>query len=147
MELPDTRKVLASFEGKHIPTEWAKREAEVRKRANEQNAEERKKRPRRSGVGFLGSSLGIQGNQGQLPPGEMSISEAQEKGLTLHDIIRQRGQKQYEALEKEIRDNAEEWMKMLKEDEEKMKEEQMKGFKQGLWGWFGSKEEKDEKKK
>ena len=147
METEDTRKSLASFQGKHIPTEFALREAEMRKRFNEQVAEDRKKRPRRSGLGFLGSSLGIRADQGlmQLPPGEISIGEGAEKGMMLQDIIRQRGQKQYEALEKEIRDNSEEWMKQLKEEDERMREESVKGLKQGIFGWWRGKDESDKK--
>jgi import inner membrane translocase subunit TIM50 len=59
MAYPDVRKTLETFEGKHIPTEFARREAIARKRFQEQLAEEQKKRPKHSGVGFLGKALGI----------------------------------------------------------------------------------------
>jgi mitochondrial import inner membrane translocase subunit TIM50 len=147
MGFDDTRKVLGSFKGKHIPTEFALREAEARKRFNEQLTEERKKRPRRSGIGALGSALGISTNpSASALSGQMSLSEGFEKGMMLHDQIRAQGQKQYEAFEKQIRDNEAEWMREIKREEEKWKEEQMKGMKQGFMGWFGGSGNKDEKK-
>lgn len=147
MGLDDTRKVIASFDGKHIPTEFALREAEARKRFEAQMAEERKKRPRRGGLGSLGSKLGMGANSGLMspPPGEMSLTEGFEKGMMLHDIIRARGQKAYEALDKEIRENTDEWMKLIAADDEKNKEEGMKQMKEGVMGWFagGRKSEND----
>ena len=135
----DTRPVLASFKGKHIPTEFARREAESRKRFNEQMALERKGRPKRSGIGVLGSSLGISADKGlmQLPPGELSLTEALDRGLMLHDQIRERGKRAWEAMEKDIKENEADWMRLIKEDEEKMKEEGMRQMKQGFFGWFG----------
>ena len=146
MGLDDTRKVIASFQGKHIPTEFALREAETRKRFNEQNSIQRRS-GRRFNMGSLGSSLGIRADQGlmQLPPGEMSVTEGLERGMMLHDIIRQRGQKNYEAMEKEINENKEDWLRMQKEDEEKQRQEQMQGLKKGIFGWWrGDGEEKED---
>ena len=140
IEIDDTRKVLASFRGTHIPSEFARREAEARKRFDEQMAQERKGRPRRSsGLGFLGSSLGITADKGLMvpPPGEMSLTEALDRGMMLHDRIRERGKREYERIEKDIRENEAEWMRQIKEDEEKAREEGMKQMKQGFFGWFG----------
>ena len=68
---------------------------------------------------------------------EQSLSEGFEQGKMLMDQIRERGQKVYEALDKQIRENGEEWLREAAAEEEKMKEEQMKGMKAGLTGWFG----------
>lgn len=140
----DTREVLKSFAGTHIPTEFAAREAKVRERFERQLADEKAKRPRRSGVGFLGSALGIKTVPGGMDgmQGE-GFSEGFEQGKMLQDQIRERGQKQYEMLEREIRENGEKWLKEMAAEEEKAKEETMKGMKAGMTGWLpGSSKEK-----
>lgn len=138
MELTDVRQVLASYEGKDISTEFAKREAQMRAKFNAQMAQSHSKHTKHS-IGGLASMFGIK-NEGMRPDGMMSISEGAEKGLMLHDQIRQRGQWAYEELEKQIRQNGEKWMKEMQAEEEKAKEEYMKGMKSGLTGWFGKKE-------
>lgn len=143
MDFDDTRTVLKSFDGKHIPTEFAARESSARERFQAQLAADRAKRPRRSGLGFLGNVLGIK----PAPPGvmidpvtgqvEQTLSEGFEQGKMLQDQIRERGQKQYEILEKELRENGEKWLKEMAAEEEKAKAEQMKGVTAGFSGFFG----------
>ena len=135
----DTRTVLASFQGKHIPTEVSRREQAARQRFNEQLAVERAKRPKRSAGGWLGNALGIKGTD-MIPrfEGEQSLSEAQEQGKMLQDIMRERGQKNYELIEKDIRENGDSWLKEMAEQQEKQMKESVKGMKAGLTGgWFG----------
>lgn len=136
MGLPDTRKVLESFKGKHIPTEFAVRETQARKRWKEHMATE--KRSRRGGIGMIGSALGIKPDQGVSIPGQISLSEGLAQGKMLHDLIREQGQKQYEAFEKQIRENQDQWMEDIKKDEERMREEGMAQMKQGVFSWFGT---------
>ena len=163
MGTDDTRPVLKSFEGTHIPTEFAAREAAARKRFNEQLALERQKRPRRSAGGFLGSLLGISpgaaGGAGGMvmmepgPDGEPRPvpvprpGEGFEQGKMLHDQIRERGQRQYEIVEREIRENAEKWMREIAAEEEKFKRESVKGLTSGFKGWFGMGKEEEEGEK
>lgn len=138
MAYSDVRKAIKSFEGTHIPTEFARREAVARKRFQEQIEEERKKRPKHSGLGFLGNALGIKsGGMMVMTDGEQSPAEAFAQGKMLQDQARERGQRNYEALEKEIRENGEKWLKEEAAQEEKMKEEGMKAMKTGFAGWFG----------
>ncbi len=137
MGFTDTRTVLKSFEGKHIPSEFAKREAIAREHFEKQLAEERAKRPKRSGVGLLGSILGIKPQGSGLDGTEQTAAEGFERGKMLQDQIRERGQKQYEMIEREIRENGEKWLKEMAQEEEKAKEEQMKGMKTSLSGFFG----------
>jgi len=138
MAFPDVRKAIKSFEGSHIPTEFARREAIARAKFQEQLAEERKKRPKHSGLASLGSALGIKGgNMMVMTDGEQSPAEAFAQGKMLQDQARERGQKNYEALEREIRENGEKWLKEEALAEEKMKEEGMKAMKSGFTGWFG----------
>lgn len=136
MGLSDTRAVLKSFEGKHIPTEFAAREAVARKKFEEELAKERAKRSHRIGKGLLTAVMGGRGAAG--PDGlEQTAAEAIEQGKMLQDHIRERGQKQYEALEKEIRENGEKWLKEMAAEDEKFREEQMKGMKSSLAGYIG----------
>lgn len=138
MAYSDVRKAIASFEGQHIPTEFAKREAVARKKFQEQIEEEKKKRPKHSGVGFLGNALGIKHQSMMMDPTEQTPSEAFAQGKMLQDQARERGQKNYEMLEREIRENGEKWLKEEAALEERAKEEATKAMKTGFTGWFGS---------
>lgn len=136
MGLTDARTVLKSFEGKHIPTEFAAREAVARKKFEEQMANERVQRSHRVGKGLLTAVMGSRAGAG--PDGlEQTAAEAIEQGKMLQDHIRERGQKQYEALEKEIRENGEKWLKEMAAEDEKFREEQMKGMRSSLAGFIG----------
>lgn len=134
MDFMDVREVIKSFSGKHIPTEFASREAVARERFQQQLAEERAKRPKRSGVGLLGSALGIKPMAADGM--EQSFSEGFAQGKTYQDQVRERGQKGYEILEKEIRENGEKWLKEMAAEEKKLQEEAMKGMKSGVLGFF-----------
>ena len=146
MGLSDTRSVLKSFEGKHIPTEFAAREAVARRRFEEQLAEERGQRSKRVGKGLMNSLLGIRPGTG-VDGSEQSPTEAFEQGKMLQDQIRERGQKQYEALEKEIRENGEKWLAEMAAETKKMTDEQMKGMRNSLTSMFVGGEVDDPEKK
>ena len=136
MNFEDLRSVLKSFEDKNIPTEFARREAIAREKFQKQVAEERAKKPKRS-MGFLSS---LTGGQSQMvgPDGTPlpSWSDGIEQGKTYQDLVRERGQKQYQLLEKEIKENGEKWLKEMAEEEKKLNEEAMKGMKSSLTGYF-----------
>lgn len=136
MGLTDTRTVLKSFEGKHIPTEFAAREAVARRKFEEQMSKERGQRPHRLGKGLLDTVMGGRGGAGA-DSFEQSAAEAFEQGKMLQDYIRERGQKQYEMLEKEIQENGEKWLKEMATEEEKMMEEHTKGMKTSVAGFLG----------
>ena len=131
----DTRQVIKSFEGTHIPTEFARRESKIREKLQKENAETKAKRPKRT-VGFLGNVLGTKPQGGGIDGMEQSLSEGFEQGKTFQDQVRERGQKQYEAMEKEIRENGEKWIKEMAEEEKKMSEEAMKGMKSSITSVF-----------
>lgn len=137
MAYADVRKAIQSFDGTHIPTEFGKREAIARKKFEEQLAEQKKKAPKRSGLGILGKSLGIKHQNLMVDPSEMTPAEAFAQGKMLQDLAREVGQKRYEALEKDIRENGEKWLKEEADMMEKDKEEQMKAMKSGVTGFFG----------
>ncbi|EZF28735.1 hypothetical protein H109_01477 [Trichophyton interdigitale MR816] len=137
MGIDDVRPVLKSFEGTFIPAEFAKREKAMRDKFEKQLAEERAKRPKHS-VGSISSLFGIKPAGSSIAGLEDGQSGGIEEGKMLWDQIRERGQKQYEMIEKEIRENGEKWLAEMAAEEEKAREEQMKGMKNSLTGFFGS---------
>ena len=127
----DTRAILKSFEGVHIPTEYEQRIETLRAQFNKQMEEERGKRPKRS-VGFLGSLIGAKQQDGMEP----SLSEGFEQGKILPDQIRERGLRGYEHIEREIRENGAKWLKEMEAEEKKAMEESMKGMKSSITNFF-----------
>ncbi|EON67267.1 hypothetical protein W97_06520 [Coniosporium apollinis CBS 100218] len=142
MGIADVRTVIKSFEGKPIAQEFARREAKAREAFQKALAEEKAKRPKHSGTGWLLGALGMKpqagAQAGGLVIGDQSAAEGFEQGKMLSDQIRERGQKQYEAMEKEIRENGEKWLKEMEMEEKKAQEEQLKSMKSGFTSWFGS---------
>lgn len=72
-----------------------------------------------------------------MDPNDITPAEAFAQGKMLQDLARERGQRNYEALEKEIRENGEKWLKEEAAHEEKQREEGMKQMKTGFLGYFG----------
>ncbi|KAL8708356.1 MAG: hypothetical protein Q9220_006736 [cf. Caloplaca sp. 1 TL-2023] len=159
MGLTDTRDVLKSFQGTHIPSEYSRRENIAKEKFQQQFAAENAKSRRRTstsgggggGGGFL-SSLGFGAGGGAAAAArggmeaEETLTEGFEKGKTYMDQVRERGQRQYEVLEKEIRENGEKWLKEMAAEEKKMQEEAMRGMQGkvlgGFWGGGGEGEKK-----
>jgi import inner membrane translocase subunit TIM50 len=141
MQYADVRKVLKSFEGKHIPTEFARREAIARREFNKQLAEKSKnKKP--SGMGALGNLLGLKPSKMSMTmpvDGEQDPLEAFSQGKMIQDIARERGQRNYLALEKEIRENGEKWLKEEQLAMEKAQQEAMNSMMGSFSGIFSSK--------
>jgi import inner membrane translocase subunit TIM50 len=147
MGVQDVRTAIKSFEGKDIATEFAKREAKAREAFKKKLEEEKAHRPKRSAGGMLMGALGLKAQNQNLPPGELSLSDAVEQGKMLQDLYRERAQKQYEAMEKEIRENGERWLKEMAEEEKKLQEEHMKSMKSGMFSWLGKPESSSGEKK
>ena len=129
----DTREVLKSFKGTDLPTEFARREALHREKFLKELEERKTKRPRRSSA-VLGNILGAK-PQGSLD-GLESLSEAFDQGKTYNDLVRERGQKQYEILEREIQENGEKWLKEMAEEEKKAQDDAMKSMKSNFTSVF-----------
>lgn len=140
MSTEDVRPVLKSFQGTSIPEEFARRENIAREKFNAQLAVERAKRPKAS-LGSLGSALGIKSSPamggGMVLADGQSVAEGLAQGKMLSDQIREQGQKQYEYLEKQIREHGEQWLKEEEEENKKMMEAQMAEMKKGAASWFG----------
>ncbi|KAF2404447.1 NIF-domain-containing protein [Trichodelitschia bisporula] len=137
MGIDDVREAIKSFEGKHIPTEFARREAIAREEFNKQFAAEKAKKPRKSGLGFVQSALGLKNQGGLALDDGRPISEGLAEGKMYSDLIREQGMKRYQALEKEIRENGHKWLKEEAEMEKKMQEEQLKSMKSGVKSFWG----------
>lgn len=134
MGIEDVRPVLKSFEGTNIPIEFAKREKAMRERFEKELADEQKRRPR-SGLGSLAAALGLKSPRSTLD--EQSPSEGLIEGKMLWDQIRERGQKNYELIDREIRVNGEKWLAEMAAEEEKLRDEQMKSMKDSVSSLFG----------
>lgn len=130
MQYSDVRKVLKAFDGKHIPTEFSRREAIARKEFNAQLAA-KAKHSKPSGFGALTSALGMKSSNMSMtvaPEGEQNPNEAFAQGKMLQDIARERGQRHYEAMERDIRQHGETWLKEQKEAMDKVQKEAMENM-------------------
>ena len=134
MGVDDVRPVIKSFDGTVIPVEFAKREKAMRERFEKELGEEKKKKPS-IGIGSFASALGLKSTR--TLDGEVSPSEGLAQGKMLWDQSRERGQKNYELIEREIRENGEKWLAEMAAEEEKARQEQMKSMKGSFTGMFG----------
>jgi import inner membrane translocase subunit TIM50 len=137
MQYSDVRKVIKSFDGTHIPTEFARREALARAEHNKRV--QAKSSRGGGGMSWLSSHLGLKPSNMSLmvaPEGEENPQEAFAKGKMLQDIARERGIRNYLMLEEEIRKNGEKWLKEEQEALEKAQKEAMKTMKSSFFGWF-----------
>ncbi|KAF2458342.1 hypothetical protein BDY21DRAFT_414697 [Lineolata rhizophorae] len=139
-------------DGTTLPVEFAQRESRARAEFEKQLAEWRAKRPKHSGASWLAGALGLKpANMSLMVPvgGEESAAEAFTKGKMPSDVIRERGQRQYEMLEKDIRENGEKWLREMAEEEKRLQEEQMKSWRgsMGLFGGGGQQGGQQEEKK
>ncbi|KAF2711884.1 HAD-like protein [Pleomassaria siparia CBS 279.74] len=134
----DVRNAIKSFEGKDIPTEFARREAKMREEFNRDLAAEKAKKPKHSLGGAVMGSLGIGKQSGMVLADGTSVSEGLAQGKMMSDLYREIGQKNYEAMDKEIRENGEKWLKEMAEEEKKLQEEAMKSMKSSAFSWLGS---------
>ncbi|KAJ5094152.1 hypothetical protein N7456_010013 [Penicillium angulare] len=139
MGVEDVRPVLKSFEGSDIPAEFTKREKAMRERFEKELAEEKKKKPSLS-MGNVASALGLKSTR--TLDGEVSPSEGLAQGKMLWDQIRERGQKNFELIDREIRENGEKWLAEMAAEEEKARQEQMQSMKGSFTGMFGAGGEK-----
>lgn len=129
MGFDDARTVLKSFEGKYIPAEFARREKLLREKFEAER--KTKGKPKRS-LGF-GSVF-----KSQSPDGLPSTEEAMAEGKMIWDIIRERGQRNYQEIERNIRELGPKWLAEREAEEKRLQEEAMKNMTRGgFGGWFG----------
>lgn len=131
MGVEDVRTLLKSFEstkGDEIPAKFAEREKALRERFNKLMEEEKKKKPSINMGTIISAVSGSSSSQSDKMP---------------WDLLREQGQKNYEMIETQIRENGETWLKEMAEEEEKARQEQMKGMKSSFTGMFGANSEKE----
>lgn len=141
MDYSDVRKVIKSFEGTDIPTEFARREAIARAEHQKRLAAMRgnKAKPNQGGMSWLSGMLGLKPSNMSLmvpPEGEENPAEALASGKMLQDIARERGIRNYKMIEEEIRKNGEKWLKEDQEMMEKAQKEAMKSMQSSFTSWF-----------
>ncbi|KAI5304849.1 mitochondrial inner membrane protein required for protein import [Ascosphaera atra] len=119
--IDDVRTVIKSFEGTHIPTEFARREKIMREKWAERVAEDRKNKPKRS-VGGIAALFGVKPPAQDPVTGSMAGEDPEKMIL---DLIRERGQRNYEFMDREIRVNGPKWLAEMEAEEEKMRQLQV----------------------
>ncbi len=128
MEYSDVRKVLKSFEGKDIPAEFARCEAIARAEHKKRLEAVRGKRAAPGGgMGWIAGLIGLKpaaiGDNNPDDPREALL-----EGKMLQDIARERGIKNYEYMEEQIRKNGAQWLKEDQEAQERAQKEAMKSL-------------------
>jgi len=138
MGVADVRAALASFAGTHIPTEYARREAQLRKQlAGSVGGGAAAAKPRFHLGAAIAGALGLKPQGGLVTDDGKSVGEGLAEGKMLQDQIRERGLRQYEALEREIREKGEAWLREEKELEARLQADQMKSMKTSFFGIWG----------
>lgn len=140
MGFDDARTVLKSFEGKYIPAEFARREKLLREKFEAER--KTKGKPKKSlGLGGLFKQ--------QSPDGLPSTEDAMAEGKMLWDVIRERGQRNYMELDRNIREEGAKWLAEREAEEKRMQEEAMRNMTRGgfLPGWLGGGKTEEEEKK
>lgn len=132
----DVRQVLKSMQGKEIPVEYARREAKLREQFQMDVAEQKKKSSRSAGGMFM-KSLGLDAQKPGMVLGDQNISQGMAEGKMMIDMYRDFNRQNYEHLDKQIRENGDQWLKEMAEEEKKMQEAQLKDMKAGAFGWLG----------
>lgn len=132
----DVRQVLKSLEGKDIPAEYARREAKLRDQFLQDIAEQKRK-SRGSAGGMFMKSLGLDAPKPGMVLGDQNLSQGMAEGKMMIDMYREFNKQNYEHLDKQIRENGEQWLKEMAEEEKKMQEAQLKDMKAGAFGWLG----------
>ncbi|KAK1910411.1 hypothetical protein P3342_006688 [Pyrenophora teres f. teres] len=70
--------------------------------------------------------------------GDQNISQGMNEGKMMIDMYREFNKQNYIHLEKQIRENGEQWLKEMADEEKKMQEAQIKDMKAGAFGWLGA---------
>ncbi|XPT04649.1 mitochondrial inner membrane protein required for protein import [Ascochyta lentis] len=134
----DVRQVLKSMEGKDIPTEYARREAKLRE-AFQRDLAEQKKKTKGSAGGMFMKSLGLDAAKSPgMQLGDQNISQGMSEGKMMIDMYRDFNIQNYQHLDKQIRENGDQWLKEMADEEKKMQDAAMKDMKAGAFSWLGA---------
>jgi import inner membrane translocase subunit TIM50 len=70
--------------------------------------------------------------------GDQNISQGMNEGKMMIDMYREFNIQNYQHLDKQIRENGDQWLKEMAEEEKKMQEAAMKDMKAGAFSWLGA---------
>jgi import inner membrane translocase subunit TIM50 len=130
MGVDDVREALKTFNGKDVARTFAQREAAMR-------AEIKRMRELEVSRGGAKRGGGLAGLLGGGATGAMQQPLPDDK--TIFDLIREEGMRRYRAIEKEIKDNGEKWLRdeaeMMKKFEETSAKDMKQSFLGGLSKW------------
>ncbi|KAF1916579.1 NLI interacting factor-like phosphatase-domain-containing protein [Ampelomyces quisqualis] len=132
----DVRTVLKSMQGKDIPPEYARREAKLRAAFNRDLAEQKRKSKGSAGGMFM-KSLGLDAQKPGMVLGDQNLSQGMAEGKMMIDMYRDFNRQNYEHLDTQIRENGDQWLKEMAEEEKKMQDAQLKDMKANTFGWLG----------
>ncbi|KAL7420371.1 mitochondrial inner membrane protein required for protein import [Cryptotrichosporon argae] len=121
---PDVRPIIKAYEGKNIPVEYAKKEAEAKRIAVEEWERTHPTPTAGAGSGFLSSLFGGVSN-----PGQQRLTQP----MTYLEAKRAQAQRIYQEEQKYWADNAEQFKKLIEED----KQRQLAEMKGSLLGFLG----------
>jgi import inner membrane translocase subunit TIM50 len=82
-------------------------------------------------------SLGLDAQKPGMVLGDQNISQGMAEGKMMIDMYRDFNKQNYEHLDKQIRENGEQWLKEMAEEEKKMQEAQLNDMKANTFGWLG----------
>jgi import inner membrane translocase subunit TIM50 len=82
-------------------------------------------------------SLGLDGPKQGMVLGDQNISQGMSEGKMMIDMYRDFNKQNYMHLDKQIRENGEQWLKEMAEEEKKMQEAQLNDMKAGAFSWLG----------
>jgi import inner membrane translocase subunit TIM50 len=134
----DVRQVLKSMEGKDIPTEYARREMKLREQFKKDLAAQQKNAKASAGGMFM-KSLGLDAaKQPGMVLGDQNISQGMADGKMMIDMYREFNIQNYKHLDTQIRENGDQWLKEMAEEEKKMQEAAMKDMTAGAFSWLGA---------
>ncbi|KAH6639151.1 NLI interacting factor-like phosphatase-domain-containing protein [Boeremia exigua] len=134
----DVRKVLESMKGKDIPTEYARREAKLRAAFQADLAAQKSQRKSSAGGMFM-KSLGLDAAKTPgLQLGDQDIGAGLAQGKMMIDMYRDFNVQNYQHLDKQIRENGDQWLKEMADEEKKMQEAAVKDMKAGAFSWLGA---------
>lgn len=137
-QVSDVRKVLATFNGEHIPSEYRRREKIERAKYAQEMAEQRATEARGSALRRWTCALGLDRQNFMTIDGMTPVLDQLADGKMLVDQIRERGRKNYEAMEAAIRESGPAMLQEQAEAERQIAEEQrqnMKGWMAAVWTW------------
>jgi import inner membrane translocase subunit TIM50 len=114
MRVADVRKIIRDFEGKHIPTEFSRREEAIRKQLRQELGAKNGGRKAKGPPAWVLNMLGMKAK---------SENDGGDDVKTFMDIVRERGQQSYMETQKHLMEHKDELLDEQKRAEKEMAEQ------------------------